>query len=79
MTERKFGGKVEPTQSQPRMANLGETLPEKVTRETMRAQALGPFRYQATAPTTPGIPGAPGVPIAAAPHMPTPPPRNVKA
>jgi hypothetical protein len=33
----------------------------------------------ALAPTQPGIPGGPGVPIAAAPRMPTPPPKNVKA
>jgi hypothetical protein len=79
MSENKFGGKLEPTQSQPRMARLGETLPERVTHEQLRAQALGPFRYQAVAPTQPGIPGGPGVPIAAAPALPTPPPRNVKA
>jgi hypothetical protein len=45
----------------------------------MKAQAMGPFRYQALAPTQPGIPGGPGVPIAAAPKFPTPAPKNVKA
>jgi hypothetical protein len=79
MSEHKFGGKVEPTQSEPHMARLGESLPQKVTHEQLRAQAMGPFRYQALAPTQPGIPGGPGVPIAAAPRMPTPAPKNVKA
>jgi hypothetical protein len=75
-----FGGHVKPTQSQPKMARLGETLPEFVSREQMKAQAMGPFSYNVAAPTVAGIhpPMAPGGPIAAAPHMPTPAPRNVK-
>jgi hypothetical protein len=77
--EHKFVGKVEPTQSQPKMAKLDD-LPERVTYEEMKAQAQGPFAFKsAVAPVTQGIPGGPGVPIAAAPKFPTPPPRNVKA
>jgi hypothetical protein len=72
-------GRVKPSPAQPKMANLGASLPERVTPAEMKAQAMGPFRYQAAAPTQPGIPGGPGVPIAAAPRMPTPAPKNVKA
>jgi hypothetical protein len=73
-------GRVKPTPSQPAMAKLGESMPERVTHEEMRSQAMGPFHYQAAAPTVAGIhpPMTPGGPIAAAPRMPTPAPRNVK-
>jgi hypothetical protein len=63
------------------MAKLGETLPERVTYEKMRSQAMGPFHFQSPlAPTVQGVtpPTGPGDPIAAAPRMPTPSPRNVK-
>jgi hypothetical protein len=63
------------------MAKLGETLPEVLTYEQMKAQAQGPFAFKsAVPPTTQGVmpPTGPGDPIAAAPKFPTPPPRNVK-
>jgi hypothetical protein len=73
-------GRVKPTQSQPKMSKLDD-LPEVLTYEEMKAQAQGPFAFKsAVPPTTQGVtpPTAPGGPIAAAPHMPTPAPRNVK-
>jgi hypothetical protein len=70
--------RVKPTQTQPRMARLDD-LPEVLTYEEMKAGAQGSFAFKsAVPPTTQGIPGGPTDPIAAAPHMPTPAPRNVK-
>jgi hypothetical protein len=79
MSEHKFGGKVEPTQSQPKMAKLGETLPERVTYEQMNSQALGPISLTPKHATQAGLPGGPTAPIAAAPVFKTPAPKNVKA
>jgi hypothetical protein len=76
MTEVKTG-KVEPTQSQSRMAKLDD-LPERVTYEQMRSQAMGPVSLMSKHPTQAGLPGGPTAPIAAAPKFPTPAPRNVK-
>jgi hypothetical protein len=71
-------GKVEPTQSQPKMAKLDD-LPEKVTYEQLRAQAMGPYAFKsAVPPVTQGIPGGPTDPIAKAPAAPTPSPKNIK-
>jgi hypothetical protein len=78
MSEHKTG-KVEPTQSQPAPAKLGETLPERVTYEEMRAQAMGAVSLMAKHATQPGLPGGPTAPIAAAPVFRAPAPRNVKA
>jgi hypothetical protein len=74
-------GRVKPTPSQPAMAKLGESLPERVTHEQMKAQAMGPFHFKnPLAPSVQGVtpPMTPGGPIAAAPKFPTPAPRNVK-
>ena len=74
-------GRVKPTATQPAMAELGDVLPERVTFEQMRSQAMGPFHFRSPlAPTVQGInpPTGPGDPIAAAPKFPTPAPRNVK-
>jgi hypothetical protein len=63
------------------MAKLGESLPEFVSHEEMRSQAMGPFAFKSPlAPTVQGVtpPMTPGGPISAAPHFPTPAPRNVK-
>jgi hypothetical protein len=78
MSEHKVG-KVEPTQSQPKMAKLGETLPERVTHEQLRAQAMGPVSLTPKHATQAALPGGPDAPIAAAPVFRTPAPRNVKA
>jgi hypothetical protein len=68
-------GRVKPSPSQPKMANLGETLPEFVSHAEMKAQALGPVSLMARHPTQAGLPGGPTAPIAAAPRQPTPSPR----
>jgi hypothetical protein len=44
MSEHKTG-KVEPTKTQPRMARLDD-LPEVLTYEEMRSQAMGPFHFK---------------------------------
>jgi hypothetical protein len=74
-------GRVKPSPAQPAMAKLGDILPERVTYEQMRSQAMGPFHFKSPlAPTVQGInsPTGPGDPIAAAQRMPTPAPHNVK-
>jgi len=73
-------GRVRPTGAQPAI-KLGESLPEFVSHEEMKAQAQSPFAFKyPLAPTVQGVrpPTAPGGPIAAAPKFPTPAPRNVK-
>jgi hypothetical protein len=74
-------GRIRPTPSQPAIAKLGQTLPERVTHAQMRSQAMGPFAFESPlAPTVQGVtpPTGPGGPIAAAPRMPTPAPKSVK-
>ena len=57
-------GRVRPTPAQPKMAKL-DSLPERVTYEEMRSQAMGPFHFKSPlAPTTQGVtpPMTPGGP-----------------